>query len=335
MEDASLALGVLLSLFFGFIPMFFFAWIVYWTDRYEKEPKLLLGAVFLWGAVVAAIGAFVFNTVLGLGIYIFTGSELAAELATGSAIAPVIEESLKGFAVLIVFLIFRKEFDSILDGIVYAAIAALGFAATENVYYIFTYGFMEDGLAGTFFLVFVRVILVGWQHPFYTAFIGIGLASARLSRSWFVKLGAPLAGWILAVFSHSMHNTLASLLPGLGGLALGTLLDWSGWFLMALFILWALYREQRWISQHLREEVSLGIITPAQYRTARSAWAVSYTRLVALFTGRYQATRRFYQATAELAFKKQQRASLGEEGGNTPIIEKLRGELAVLSPRAG
>ena len=47
-------------------------------------------------------------------------------------IAPIIEESLKGLAVLLVFLLFRKEFDSILDGIVYAAITALGFAATEN-----------------------------------------------------------------------------------------------------------------------------------------------------------------------------------------------------------
>ena len=43
-------MGFLLSLFFGFVPVFIFAWIIYWMDRYEKEPKILLGAVFLWGA---------------------------------------------------------------------------------------------------------------------------------------------------------------------------------------------------------------------------------------------------------------------------------------------
>jgi protease PrsW len=44
----------LVSLFFGFVPMFLFAGFIYWLDRYEKEPRLLLGAVFFWGAVIAA-----------------------------------------------------------------------------------------------------------------------------------------------------------------------------------------------------------------------------------------------------------------------------------------
>ena len=57
-------MGILLSLFFGFVPMLLFAWLIYWLDRYEKEPKVLLGGVFLWGAVVAAGGAFLVNTLL-------------------------------------------------------------------------------------------------------------------------------------------------------------------------------------------------------------------------------------------------------------------------------
>jgi RsiW-degrading membrane proteinase PrsW (M82 family) len=325
--------GILFSLFFGFVPMFFFAYLVYWTDRYEKEPVLLLGGVFIWGAVIAAGSAFVINTVAGIGVYIFTGSEAVMELSTGSAIAPVVEELLKGFAVLLVFLIFRREFDSVLDGIVYAAIAALGFAATENAYYIYSYGFAQEGLAGGLFMVFVRVVLVGWQHPFYTSFIGIGLAIARLNRNWLVKITAPLAGLGLAIFTHSMHNTLAAFLQGLGGLAIGTLIDWTGWFIMFLFILWALYREQRWISSQLREEVSLGILNPVQYKIACSAWSQMAARTKALFAGRYRLTNRFFQTAVELAFKKQQRLKLGEEGGNTPIIERLRAELARLAPQ--
>lgn len=333
METGNL-LGVLFALFFGFVPMFLFATIVYWTDRYEKEPKILLAAVFLWGALVAAGAAFVINTVVGLGVYYFTGSETAAELTTGSLIAPIVEEILKGFTVLVVFLIFRHEFDSILDGIVYAAIAALGFAATENTYYIYTYGFQENGLAGAFFLTFVRVVLVGWQHPFYTAFIGIGLAFARLSRNIVPKFIYPLIGLTVAIFTHSVHNTLAHLLPGIGGLVATALNDWAGWFVMFLFVMWALYREQRWIIAQLREEVSLGVITTAQYRVACSAWAQSAARLGALFSGRFSATNRFYQVTAELAYKKQQSAMLGDEGGNSLIIQRLRAELGRLSPIA-
>ena len=33
--------------------MFLFAAFVNWLDRYEKEPKILLGAAFGWGAVIA------------------------------------------------------------------------------------------------------------------------------------------------------------------------------------------------------------------------------------------------------------------------------------------
>lgn len=333
MESGNIS-GLLFSLFFGIMPMFLFAGVVYWTDRYEKEPKLLLGAVFLWGALVSAGGAFLINTFLGLGIYYFTGSESATELTTGSLIAPVVEEILKGFTVLVVFLVFRDEFDSILDGIVYAAIAALGFAATENAYYIYTYGFLENGFTGAFFLTFVRVILVGWQHPFYTAFTGIGLAFARLNRNLFLKFLFPLLGLGAAIFTHSVHNTLSHLLQGFGGLVATTINDWAGWFLMILFVIWALYREQRWIIEQLREEVMLGVITQPQYRVACSAWAQTAVRMGALFSGKFSATNRFYQVAAELAYKKQQHALMGEEGGNSLSIQRLRSELGRLSPIA-
>ena len=106
-------MALIVSLFFGFVPMFFFAAFVYWLDRYEKEPKILLWATFFWGVVIAAGGAFIINTAFGLGIYVFTGSENAAEIGTTSIVAPIVEEALKGLAVLIVFFMFRKEFDPV------------------------------------------------------------------------------------------------------------------------------------------------------------------------------------------------------------------------------
>jgi RsiW-degrading membrane proteinase PrsW (M82 family) len=328
-------MGILLSLFFGFAPMFLFAAFVYWLDRYEKEPKLLLGVVFFWGAVIAAGAAFLINTVLGMGIYLFTGSETATDLTTASLIAPIVEESFKGIAVLIVFLVFHSEFDSLLDGFVYAAVVALGFAATENAYYIYQYGFAEGGISGLMGMVFVRVILVGWQHPFYTAFTGVGLALARLNRSTLVKVIAPTAGWGLAVFTHSVHNTLASLLNGSEGLVFGTIVDWTGWFFMFLVILWAIYRDKTAIRKYLQEEVSLGLITPLQYKTACSAWAMNQARLGALLSGHYRATDRFYQTCAELAHKKNQLSRIGDEKGNQATIERLRAELGRLSIQAG
>jgi protease PrsW len=323
-------MGLLVSIFFGFFPMLLFAGIINWLDRYEKEPKLLLGAVFTWGALVAAGGAFIINTVLGVSIYFLTGSEAAAEITSGSIIAPIVEECLKGFAVLLVFLLARNEFDSVVDGMVYAGITALGFAATENAYYIYTYGYMEGGWSGLFSLVFVRVILVGWQHPAYTALFGIGLAIARTNRNMALKILAPFLGLAAAIFTHAFHNTMATFASGLGSLV-GFFFDWSGWFLLFVFGVVMVLREKAWLAQYLKDEIEMGTLTPQQYEAACSATKNFFASLTVFGSANFKRTRRFYQLCAELAHKKRQLARLGEEGGNSAIIERLRSELVQLS----
>jgi RsiW-degrading membrane proteinase PrsW (M82 family) len=325
--------GLLLSVLFGVVPMLVFAYMVYWVDRYEKEPIALLGGVFLWGAIIAAGTAFISNSFIGLGIYFFTGSQAFTELSTADAIAPLIEETLKGMAVLFVFLFFRREYDSILDGIVYAAITAIGFAATENIYYIFTYGFQHDGINGILYMFFVRVVLVGWQHPFYTAFTGIGLAISRLNRNLPIKILAPIIGWGLAVLTHSIHNAISTFFQGLQSIAVSLIFDWSGWIAMLIFVVWALYREQKWITSQLRDEVSNGVITLNQYKTASSARAQFIARTKALFSGQYRLIDRFYELSAELAYKKHQAYNLGEMEENQPEIERMRVELGNMSPQ--
>ncbi|GAB4503496.1 MAG: PrsW family intramembrane metalloprotease [Anaerolineales bacterium] len=324
---------LLVSILLGFVPMFLFAGFVNWLDRYEKEPKILLGAAFAWGVIIAGGGALIINTATGIGIYIITGSEGATDFATSSLIAPIVEESLKGLAVLAVFLLFRKEFDSVLDGIIYAGVTALGFAAIENVLYIYERGYLESSWEGLWALAFIRIVLVGWQHPFYTAFTGIGLAVARMNRNVAVKLLAIVSGFIAAVMAHAFHNTFGGLIGGLEGLAARTMVDWLGWFFMLIFIIWMIFNERRLLQRHLQEEVNNGLISPAQYRTALS-FLQTGARLNALTSGSYSATSRFYQTCGELAHKKEQLAKLGDESGNTAIIEKLRNELATLAPQA-
>ena len=316
------------AIFFGFAPALIFAGFINWLDRYEKEPKLLLGAVFVWGFLIAAGGAFIINTIGGIGVYLFTSSESATDFMTGSIIAPIVEESLKGLAVLIVFLFFRREFDSILDGMIYAGIAALGFAATENAFYIYDKGFSQGGWQGFWILVVIRVIFVGWQHPFYTAFTGIGLATSRMSRNMLVKIVAPFVGLGMAMLTHSIHNTIALMSTGWGGLIGGTFLDWTGWFIMLLFSIWMIYRESRLLPRHLQEEVNAGRLTAAQLKRATNPFGSSFAFLSGGFTAA-----RFYQVCGELAHKKEQYSRLGDEGGNLIIIEKLRQELVTLSPQ--
>jgi RsiW-degrading membrane proteinase PrsW (M82 family) len=319
------------AFFFGFVPMFLFAAFVYWLDRYEKEPKLLLGATFIWGVVIAGGGAYILNTVFGLGIYLFTGSESAAEIGTASIVAPIIEEGLKGLAVLVVFIFFYKEFDSILDGIVYGSIAAMGFAAIENVLYIYRNGFQESGWEGFWVLVFIRVFLVGWMHPFFTAFTGIGLAVARMSRNQLVKVIAVPGGYTVAVLAHAFHNTFSTVVGGAGGFFMGILADYIGYAFMLGFIIWVISHERNILKKQLVEEVTSGAISRQQFNSAVSFFQIG-SHLTALSTGSFRPTKRFYQVCGELAHKKEQLAKLGDEGGNMRTIEKLRAEMLQLAP---
>jgi protease PrsW len=323
----------LVSLFFGFVPMFMFAALINWLDRYEKEPKLLLGAAFLWGVVIAGGGAFILNTAFGIGIYALTGSEGAAEFGTTSIIAPIIEEGLKGLAVLVVFLLFRNEFDSVLDGVVYAAVTAMGFAALENVLYIYRNGYLESGWEGLWTLVIIRVILVGWMHPFFTAFTGIGLAIARMSRNVLVKIIAVPTGYAIAVTAHAFHNTFSGLIGGVQGFVAGTFVDYLGYAAMIVFVIWMIVYERNILKRNLRDEVTNGLISQKQYNSATSFFQTN-AHLTALTSGTYRSTARFYQVCGELAHKKEQLAKVGDENGNTKIIESLRTELTQLGPQA-
>jgi RsiW-degrading membrane proteinase PrsW (M82 family) len=318
-----------LSVILSFLPAFMYAWIVYWLDRFEKEPARLLFGAFLWGALVATGGAIIWTSVLQLSAEALTGDTALAAFTGTALFAPIVEETLKGLAVTIIFLAFPDEFDSVLDGMVYGAITALGFAATENLLYLYFAGYGDGGYVSLFVLFVLRVILGGWGHAVYTAFFGVGLAVARLRPERWVKLVAPLLGWLVAVLLHALHNTMATLLVGrlgLGGLAATLVVDWLGWAAALGVAVWALLRERRWISQYLQEEVEQGTISAAQYRTACSLRRQVGARL------RSRESRRFYEICSELAQKKHQLAVMGDERGNSARIARLRAELAQLAP---
>jgi hypothetical protein len=268
-----------------------------------------------------------------MGVYSFTGSLGAADFATTSVSAPIVEETLKGLAVILVFLVIRREFDSVMDGIVYAAIVAMGFAAVENTLYIFRNGYQSGGWEGFWTLVFIRVILVGWIHPFFTAFIGIGLAVSRTNPNLFIKVIAIPLGFIFAISAHAFHNTFGGLIGGTGGFILGSVADFFGYTVMFFFIIWMIAHERNILKRQLVEEVNSGAISARQYYTAISPIQMR-AHITALSSGNFKATSRFYQVLGELAHKKEQLAKHGDEGGNLKIIENLRNEMKILAPVA-
>lgn len=324
-----LILGILLAAFLGIIPMALYAVVFTWFDRYEKEPLWLMLAVFVWGAVVAAGSAFVLNTLFGISVFAVTGSETAANVGAAVISAPIVEESVKGAAVLAVYLYFRDEFDSYLDGILYGSLVGFGFAATENVNYIFS-GLSEGGLATALLVTLVRTIGIAFLHASLTSCTGLGFAGLRLGRSS-LRFAAPVAGYGAAILLHSFHNLMSSLgeLFCLFGLAL----DWLGFLGLFALIVYLVWREGRVMREQLREEVTLGVIGPQHYATACSLTGQFAARWGALAGGTWRRSGQFYDLLGELAFKKYQLARRGahREPKAPAAIVRLRTQIATLA----
>lgn len=323
---------IILALLLSFVPALIYAAMLYGLDIYEREPLFLLASVFGWGAGVAVVGAASFSMLLADSMTRMTGLETAGSLIGSTMIAPVVEESLKGLAVLLVFLRFRREFDSIMDGIVYASITALGFAATENVIYLANAG-VTGGLEALWDLFVLRIGIGGLNHAAFTAWIGIGLAIARLSHSGSIRIAAPLAGWALAQMAHALHNMASVLVSSIGpcGWIVLLIVNGAGAAMLIGAVAWSILHEQHWIGLYLHEEVVLGTISPLQHRIAYSIRGQIVVRLHALCVGGYGTTNRFYHLCGKLAQKKHHCTILGDERGNIATIQHLRSELHKLA----
>ncbi len=184
-----------------------------WLDRYEPEPRRLLAAGLVWGAVVATAAALVINGVGGF----LVGFDGVAALAV---VAPIGEEATKGAFLLLLLWWRRAEVDGILDGIVYAGMVGVGFAWTENILYLAsayngTDGAGPGGLEGFTTLFVVRCVFSPFAHPLFTTFTGVGIGLAVASRSRWVRFAAPVGGYGLAVTTHALWN--GSTVLGVGG----------------------------------------------------------------------------------------------------------------------
>lgn len=323
MPDSTL---LLVSITAAIIPTLFYVSIVYWVDRYEKEPAWLLAATFFWGSVPSVLLAFLLNTILGLPLTILASGSPFADTAVAVFVAPLVEESVKGIALLAIFLFWRHEIDSPLDGIIYGAMVGLGFAMVENVYY-FMNEYWLGGATAWGINVILRTVIFGLNHALFSSFTGLGIAVARLSPRLVVKLAAPVFGWGTAVFLHFMHNLTVS--TGSLVACFSFLFDWGGLLLILVIALWALVQERQWIKTYLAEEVAQSTLTVSQYRLACSGHQRMLFSLEMLLTKGWRANRQsahFFHRCSELAYKKHHQQLFGDKQSAVAIL-RLRREV--------
>jgi protease PrsW len=279
-----------------------------WIDRWEPEPARMLWLAFGWGASVAAITALlVNNTAAAIGDALLGhggGDKISAVVS-----APLFEEALKGVFVIGVMYFLRNEFDGVIDGVVYAGFVAAGFAFTENIYY-FGRAFAEHGFgaadSGGIVTAFIlRGVLSPFTHPLFTAMIGIGAGVAVRTPSKYLRVLAPIAGYVVAVLLHALWNASATLGTPQTFLNVYFLVMVPIFIAGVTLVSWHRRREQRIVARALPEMVDRGWVDPANVRrlvtlTARRRWRVQAARKrgrnAAKAVGAYQA------AVTELAF---------------------------------
>ena len=176
-----------------------------WIDRWEPEPRSALLFAFLWGAAVAVLVALIVGLVAE-EVLVAAGTSDAALDFLGAVIqAPIVEELAKGFGVLLIFLVARKHFDGPVDGIVYAATVAAGFAFTENILY---FGAELGGGEGASVVgVFIiRGIMSPFAHAMFTLCTGLAIGLAARRRGVLPGLIAFVIGVIPAMALHALWN---------------------------------------------------------------------------------------------------------------------------------
>jgi RsiW-degrading membrane proteinase PrsW (M82 family) len=336
----SWVMTALVAILGGLIPTILYVLFVWWLDRYEKEPASTLILAFSWGALPAALASLVLEMILLLPISMVWGSEGLASNLIGSALsAPLVEETCKGLAIVGLVLLFPREFDDVLDGIVYGAMIGFGFALTENLFAYYLPLTSQMGLQVSASNLLLRSIGFGANHAFWSAILGASVGSARLAQKRAHRIGVPMGGWLLAVSFHAIHNVGAILTRQIGFLSLGMslIVDWGGILLLLMVAARVLRREQQWIRRGLVEEVRGGLVSQADLNLLLSAGRRFARRWAALRRGGRPASRalgRFFQSATDLAFAKQHLRSLGDEGGNLAQVQRLREELGALRKQA-
>ncbi|RJQ13739.1 PrsW family intramembrane metalloprotease [Candidatus Parcubacteria bacterium] len=199
----------LLYIIVGFLPSI--VWLFFYLrEDAHPEPNRLVVLVFFLGMLTApiAVGAeYLFVKALNL-LNISTAVQVSDLIRVPTLIVllgiSAIEELLK-YSVVKLRILHDKEFDEPVDAMIYMVIAALGFAAVENI--LFIAGPFQQSLAQGFTVILARFLGATFLHALASAMIGFYIALAILHK---VKHhhGHLVQGLMLAVAFHTLYNWL-------------------------------------------------------------------------------------------------------------------------------
>ncbi len=167
-------------------------WFIYTKDEYEREPTGLLITAFLLG--IASIVPALLGGALGESLG-YTSSASIGRTAIYAFIIVALSEELAKFIFLRGYLFGKPDFNEPFDGIVYAVMVGMGFAAFENVVYVAQGGF-EVGV--------LRMFTAVPAHASFGIIMGYYVGMAKFDSQNKNQLLAKGLFW--AVFAHGAYD---------------------------------------------------------------------------------------------------------------------------------
>jgi RsiW-degrading membrane proteinase PrsW (M82 family) len=296
--------GFVLNGLLALVPLIAVLAVVRWVDRWEPEPFVARAFAFLWGAGVSILTALVVDETLN--VYSHHLGVNRSEFFMITVQSPVVEEVAKGVGVLLIFLIARRTFDGPVDGVVYAATIAAGFAFVENIQY-FGLALRDGGDTDLAYTFYVRGVLSPFAHLTFTSCTGIALGyagrgPARAGRT----VGLFLGGLVLAIVLHAGFN-LGSALSENGAFFFYLIVELPIFALVAVFVLIARRRDAQLTYQALALYARAGWFTAAEVDLLGTSGGRRQARLWARTHGARsrKAMRRFIRDATALAYTRQ------------------------------
>ena len=190
-------------------PIAILAYYIYRRDKFQKEPVKELLKAFGMGILSVPVSLLISTPLEFAGLYSMETQTLLDAVKL-SFLGAAIPEEIAKFLMLWLFVRKSRCFDENVDGIVYASVVSLSFAAVENILYLVTNyeSWISVGITRALFSVpghFFFGVLMGYYYSLFRFY-----PAAGRKVKWLV-LGAP-------ILAHGLFDTVlfsVEVLPGL------------------------------------------------------------------------------------------------------------------------
>ncbi len=177
---------------------------IYLKDKYEKESKRILLYTFLLGAILSIVITTILYLFFDLFLPLPDDYSIWQQFVKAFFVVALIEEFSK-YVIVRYYNQPRKGFNEPFDGIIYAVMVSMGFAAVENLFYV-----IEGGIE----VAILRAITAIPAHSMFAVLMGYFMGKAKFSKN---RMKWNLIGLSCAILFHGAYDffLFINFIPGI------------------------------------------------------------------------------------------------------------------------